>query len=315
MNIQNQPIPPLHDVDIRLLRIFKCVVECGGLSAAEYTLGIGRSAISKHLSDLEARLTVRLCERGRSGFVITSYGETVYRATIELLDALDMFRAQISMAKGTLTGSIDICLMHGLYLEDGNPMAQALGRFADRAGCMALNVRTASSEDAEEAVATRRANIAVTSSNNGLPGLTYRLLGLHRLALYAGAGHMLARMPQEAMATELADLDVVSRAYLRREPSLLRGGRSTAVANDLEAGLEFVLSSRFLGILPEHLAKPWVATGQLVRLPTPISPDQEDTFVVFRSKSRNLPAIQTIAEDIVKAYALAKGRTGSAGVR
>ncbi|MEF0942406.1 LysR family transcriptional regulator [Rhizobium sp. BR 362] len=47
------------------------VVECGGLSAAEYTLGVGHSAISKHLSDLEARLMVLLCERGRSGFSIT----------------------------------------------------------------------------------------------------------------------------------------------------------------------------------------------------------------------------------------------------
>ncbi|MCC2613735.1 LysR family transcriptional regulator [Neorhizobium sp. Rsf11] len=313
MNVQNHAIPPLHDVDIRLLRIFKCVVECGGLSAAEYTLGIGRSAISKHLSDLEARLTVRLCERGRSGFSITSYGETVYRATIELLDALDLFRAQISTAKGTLTGSIDICIMHGVYLEDGNPLAQALGKFADRPGCVTLNVRSASSEEAEEAVATRRANVAVTCSNSGLAGLSYRPVGMHRFALYAAARHTLAQTPEEAKATDLADLDVVARAYLRREQRLLRGGRSTAIANDLEAGLELILSGRFVGILPEHLAKPWVATGQLVRLSTPVVPDEEATFIVYRSKSRNLPVIQTIAEDIVKAYTRAKTHIGAAG--
>ena len=44
------------DFDIRLLRIFRSVVECGGFSAAETVLGIGRSAISQQMSDLEQRL-------------------------------------------------------------------------------------------------------------------------------------------------------------------------------------------------------------------------------------------------------------------
>lgn len=48
----------LADMDIRLLRVFNSVVECGGLSAAEMELNIGRSTISRHLKDLEARLGI-----------------------------------------------------------------------------------------------------------------------------------------------------------------------------------------------------------------------------------------------------------------
>lgn len=44
------------DVDLRLLRAFKTVVNCGGFSAAEIDLGIGRSTISTHIGELEARL-------------------------------------------------------------------------------------------------------------------------------------------------------------------------------------------------------------------------------------------------------------------
>ena len=40
------------NTDLRLLRIFKAVVECGGFAAAEVTLNIGRSAISIAISDL-----------------------------------------------------------------------------------------------------------------------------------------------------------------------------------------------------------------------------------------------------------------------
>ena len=59
------------DVDMRLLRVFGAVVRCGGISAAELELNIGRSTISRHLKDLETRLGVTLCHRGRGGFVLS----------------------------------------------------------------------------------------------------------------------------------------------------------------------------------------------------------------------------------------------------
>jgi DNA-binding transcriptional LysR family regulator len=292
-------------VDIRLLRIFKSVVECGGLSAAEYTLGVGRSAISKHLSDREARLMVRLCERGRSGFSVTPYGETVYRATIELLDALDQFRTEISMAKGTLAGSIDLCLMDNLHLEPANPVAKALRAFARRTGCVTLNVSTAGPEEAEEAVSSRRANVAVTSSNSGLPGLAYKALGVHSSALYASAEHNLAQAPMSARRiAELPDLDIVTRANLRAEqPPIGRGSRSTAIANDLEATVQLILSGQFVGVLPEHIAEPWVSSGRMVQIAPDRPPLQTTTYVVFRTKSKDLPDVRAITQDIIAAYA------------
>ena len=50
----------LADIDLKLLRVFKTVVECGGFSAAEVELNIGRSAISRQMSDLETRLDIHL---------------------------------------------------------------------------------------------------------------------------------------------------------------------------------------------------------------------------------------------------------------
>ncbi|MDX1392567.1 MAG: LysR family transcriptional regulator, partial [Rheinheimera sp.] len=75
----------VQDVDLRLLRLFVTIVECGGLSAAESRLNIGRSTISAHLSDLEVRLGVTLCKRGRSGFELTDPGRITYQASLELL--------------------------------------------------------------------------------------------------------------------------------------------------------------------------------------------------------------------------------------
>ena len=44
------------DYEIRLLKVFKAVVECGGFAAAETELNIGRSTISTHVANLEQRL-------------------------------------------------------------------------------------------------------------------------------------------------------------------------------------------------------------------------------------------------------------------
>ena len=62
---RNPSLGQVSDFDIRLLRIFKTIVECGSFSAAESTLGLSRSAISLHMGDLEKRLGMRLPARPR----------------------------------------------------------------------------------------------------------------------------------------------------------------------------------------------------------------------------------------------------------
>ena len=92
----------IHDVDLRLLRIFVAIVECGGLSAAESRLNIGRSTISSHLSDLEVRLGLTLCKRGRSGFELTEPGRVTYQASLELLQQCEAFANMIASSKDEL---------------------------------------------------------------------------------------------------------------------------------------------------------------------------------------------------------------------
>ncbi len=62
------------DIDIKLLKIFKKVCDCHSFTSAESILGISRSANSLNMSDLENRLVIRLCLRGRAGFALTDVG-------------------------------------------------------------------------------------------------------------------------------------------------------------------------------------------------------------------------------------------------
>ena len=85
----------ISDMDMRLLRVFKAVVDCGGMAAAELELNIGISTISRHVKDLEIRLGLALCRRGRGGFSLTQEGEQIYAQTLSLLAATDAFRTGV----------------------------------------------------------------------------------------------------------------------------------------------------------------------------------------------------------------------------
>jgi DNA-binding transcriptional LysR family regulator len=95
----------LSDMDLRLLQVFKSVVECGGMSAAELELNIGTSTVSRHMKDLETRLGLTLCRRGPGGFALTPEGQRVYDETLRLLAAVDGFRSSIDDIHRAWAGS------------------------------------------------------------------------------------------------------------------------------------------------------------------------------------------------------------------
>ena len=92
---QRAVLGQITDADWRLLRVFTAVAHCGGMTAAELELNISTSTISRHVKDLESRLGLVLCRRGRGGFALTPAGERILQETRQLLAATDRFRASV----------------------------------------------------------------------------------------------------------------------------------------------------------------------------------------------------------------------------
>ncbi|WP_448869073.1 LysR family transcriptional regulator, partial [Delftia acidovorans] len=59
---ENPMLHTVSDLDLRLLRVFLAIVDAGGVSAAQASLGVGQSTLSSQLSTLETRLGFSLCE-------------------------------------------------------------------------------------------------------------------------------------------------------------------------------------------------------------------------------------------------------------
>ncbi len=122
----------LGDAHIRLLRIYKAVVESGGFSAAEVELNISRPAISLAISELESLLNMRLCNRGRAGFALTEQGEEAYDATLQLLGGLENFRARINAINTELKGELNIGITDNMVTVPQMRITRALAALKER---------------------------------------------------------------------------------------------------------------------------------------------------------------------------------------
>ena len=152
MSRRPEPLAQVSDFDIRLLKIYRSVVECGGFSAAENVLGIGRSAISQQMSDLEQRLGLRLCQRGRAGFSLTEEGREVYQSALQLLSALESFRTEVNGLHQHLRGELNIGLTDNLVTLPHMRITHALAQLKDRGPDVRIQIRMIAPSQVEQGV-------------------------------------------------------------------------------------------------------------------------------------------------------------------
>ncbi len=253
----------VHDVDLRLLRIFVAIVECGGLSAAESRLNIGRSTISAHLSDLEVRLDVKLCKRGRSGFELTETGRVTYQASLELLQQCDAFATTVASAKSELSGRVTIAIIDTIVNDPRCGVARAISALKAKGNNLQFDINVCEAREVETAVANGRSLVGLGVSRHQLRGLDYFPLHNETNFLYCGQGHPLFDCKPAQVAKLLEKAEVITSNYMR-DKEVRNDGlnyQNSAMAYHDEGIAHLILSGEFIGYLPEHYASYWVDKG------------------------------------------------------
>ncbi|XQS15551.1 LysR family transcriptional regulator [Citrobacter telavivensis] len=88
--------PPLHSLDIRLLRYFAVVAEENNISRAAQRLFMSQPPLSRHIRQLEERLGVTLFVRHTKGLTLTNEGLRVLEIVRPLLELQDKTWAALS---------------------------------------------------------------------------------------------------------------------------------------------------------------------------------------------------------------------------
>jgi DNA-binding transcriptional LysR family regulator len=250
------------EVDIKLLRLFAIVVDRQGMSAAQESLNLGLSAISTKMATLETRLGVRLCERGRSGFKLTSEGAQVFEATQSLLSAVEDFCAKVGQVKRMVVGELNIGVLDNVVTNQHCPLQDAIAAFENSRSMATLRLQIFSPGELERSVAERRVHLGIGPRAKPLAGLSYHELFIEEQWLYCGRNHPLYNRPQVRMSDIKGYSYVGHRIPLRTVPEREIFEQKTSVV-EMESVAILILSGAYLGFLPTHYAEIWARSGQL----------------------------------------------------
>jgi len=254
------------NIDLRMLRIFKTVVDCGGFSAAEVELNISRPAISIAISDLEKRLHLKLCQRGRTGFSLTEEGAEVYQSVMELLSALEAFRTQVNGINEQLKGELNIGITDNLVSFEHMKITNSLRALKDLGPEIRINIKMMPPNQIEIDVLDGRLHIGVVPQLRPLPGLDYKPLYQELSLLYCSKDHPNFSIADNKLSSAMvSSCDAVVLSY-QQTPEIkkqLQKLNNAASATDREGIAFLILTGRYIGYLPDHFASRWVQNNQL----------------------------------------------------
>lgn len=293
------------DSDLRLLRVFRAVVACGGFAAAELELNINRSTISRHIKDLELRLGVTLCRRGRGGFALTDEGEQVFASAQKMMAAMEDFQHEVDDLHQRLTGTLTMAIFDKTASNPQCHISRAFAQFDEIAPEVRPEIYVEPINSIERGVMEGRFHLGVIPNHRPSSSLDYYRLFDEQMYLYCASGHPLFdQKQQELQPDRVRQCKYVGIGYHSPNMQTARrlGQERHATAHDQEAVAHLVLSGKYLGYLPEHYAETFVNQGVIrAVLPAEFQYVCEFSAIVRRSPPPNR-VVQTLLDALVDAH-------------
>ncbi|SIS46531.1 LysR family transcriptional regulator [Neptunomonas antarctica] len=287
----------LADIDLRLLRVFKAVVDAGGFTAAEIRLNLANSTISNYISDLETRLDMRLCDRGRGGFSLTDHGLVVYNATLDLLGAMEQFSQRVNHSHNRIFGHLHLGFAEHMLGAHNSCIVDAVSSFSEQAPDVRVQISTMASDEVTTAVLDKQVDIGITVLPHAYPELDTLKLFDEEMQLYCAKNHPLYnRKSADISREELQQYKFVESPRLMPGREIypdMKLWNKQAKAHHQEARATLILSGHYLGILPRHLVSSWGLTDQI----SPLLIDTygySNTFTAIRRKKHSNETISAI---------------------
>lgn len=198
-------------MDLRQLRYFVKVVECGNVTRASEALHIAQPAISQQMRNLERDLGMQLLERSVQGVAPTAAGQTLYRHAIELLRQADSTRELLRQDAELPQGRVSVAMPSSTARMMAIPLARTI---RDRYPGIALELLEAPSAELGSLIGSGRVDLAVVVDAVETRGVAAQRLLTEALYLIAWPEFQMPREP-------------VSIAELARMPLILPSAPNT----------------------------------------------------------------------------------------
>jgi DNA-binding transcriptional LysR family regulator len=296
---------PVTEYDLRLLRIFKAVVENGGFAAAENELGITRSTVSVHMSNLESRMKLKLCLRGRGGFSLTEDGQAVYYGAINLFDSLNDFSLLVGSLSTELSGELVILCADQLDVVKQQKLAKIIQIVHDSYPDLHLVLDGESINNIEKLLLKDKAHIGLFPSYQETEGLCYDPIYSEPIYLCCSKQHDFFNKVDTAISEEkLAsvpaihpgiDIDSSGRKQLKKL-------NLSAKSYQFDTRKAMIMSGRYIGYLPQSYIQPELNNGE-IRIIQPSSLTyQFNLSLVYKKHPREISKVELLKNAFANAF-------------
>ena len=284
--------------DIKHLRGFVSVVEHEGVTAAAHRSGVSLSTVSRDLSALEERLDVQLCRRGRGGFALTPQGETIYRATVELLSRMHVFEQEVQTARDTIGGGFNFGMINNVITRPGTGVIAALSRMHRDHPQIMINVSVHEDTSIDVLVRERRLDIGMTGQPAWLQPLFYVPAFVEKHSLFVSRDSPHYEKIIAAFSGEPADApELVPYIACKFRADVFEDFEQHYPLQVAGCGgsLESVLAAVFAGIgcalMPKHIVQ---AAGRedIEEVPFPGAPIFVQFYLACRRDTASQPAVR-----------------------
>lgn len=294
-------------IDLNELFYFVKIVEAGGFAAAERSLCIPKSKLSRRTAKLEQRLGVRLIHRSTRHFVLTEVGQTYYEHCKAMLVEADAAQEAVETLRAEPRGMIKFSCPTGLLhfhvskmiadfmvkypkiiiqLEATNRVVDVVAEGFD----LAIRVRAAPLQDSD---------------------LALRILSDRGQCLVASPA-LVDRMGMPTSPQELVHWPTLSRSRFN-EPAIWHLESPDGEQLQLEhqpklttTEMVALLSAALAGVgavqLPVLMVQPYLRSGQLINLLSGWRPKREIIHLVFPGRRGVLPSVRTFIDYLAQCY-------------
>ena len=257
---------PVSEYDLRLLKVFIAVVENRGFSAAASNMGITRSTVSLHMSNLETRLGYKLCFRGRGGFSLTEEGREVYQAVVKLFQSFSDFSLLIGSLGQELSGELVVLCADQLDNSKQRKLGEVVAQIHEESPKLSIVLDRDSIFSIEKQLLDDKAHIGLYPTYHTLDGLEYQHVFSESIYLCCSSQHPFFAMTDTQITDEMLEQTEAIHPGIDIDPE----GRKqlgklnlSAKSYQFDTRKAMILSGRFIGYLPQSFIQQELNSGEI----------------------------------------------------
>jgi DNA-binding transcriptional LysR family regulator len=288
------------------MRVFRCIVEAKGFSAAAERLDTSHSTVSRQLKQLEATLGVQLINRNTRRFALTAAGERYFAASVDVIERVDAASQAMAGEHQRVAGRLRVSVPLAIgTLELGDWLPALQKRYPE------LQLDLSCSDQFVDLVAEGFDVALRISEPLADTSLIARTLTVSEIVLVASpaylAQHGLPRTPGQLARHELLSFSGANAA----DQWVLTSGRGAPVHVDLNGRLALdaitalyaaALAGAGIAAFTRHTVQTDLARGQLVQVLPGYSLGARHYYALYPQTRYVAPTVRAFVDHMVEHY-------------